>query len=105
MAHEVFEDLKSAIAVQPGAVVSRVIHREARCEVTLFAFDEGEGLTEHTSGRTAIIQLISGEMRITAGGDERIATAGFWLRMDPGTSHELRAEAPSVMLLTLLDTA
>lgn len=102
MSHAVSTDVAAAVTIQPGAVVSRVIHRDEDLDVTVFAFDAGEGLTEHRASRAAIVQVIAGRMRFTADGEELDAGPGFWLHMTAGTPHALVASEPCVMLLTLL---
>ena len=57
MTHAAIADVTEAVTVQPGAVVSKVIHRDGVLDVTIFAFDRGEGLTEHAASRTAIVQV------------------------------------------------
>jgi hypothetical protein len=49
MTHVAIADVTNAVAIQPGAVVSKVVHRDEELDVTVFAFDAGEGLTEHTA--------------------------------------------------------
>jgi quercetin dioxygenase-like cupin family protein len=102
MSHTTIDDAAAAVAIQPGAVVSKVIHRDDEVDVTVFAFDTGQGLTEHTAARPAIIQVLSGRLRFTVDGDETRVAPGTWLRMGPGTPHSLVAEEPTIMLLTLL---
>jgi quercetin dioxygenase-like cupin family protein len=70
--------------------------------VTLFGFDAGEGLTEHRASRAAIVQVLSGRLRLTADGEDLDAGPGFWLHMTAGTPHAIVAVEPTVMLLTLL---
>ena len=57
MTHAAIADVTEAVTVQRGAVVSKVIHRDGVLDVTIFAFDRGEGLTEHAASRTAIVQV------------------------------------------------
>lgn len=102
MPHVAFADAGAAVAVQPGAVVSKVIHRDQRLNVTVFGFDAGEGLTEHKASQAAIVQVLVGHLGFTADGEEFEAMAGFWLHMSPGTAHSLVAREPTVMLLTLI---
>ena len=102
MPHATIEDLTQEIVIQSGAVVSKVVHRDADLDVTVFGFDTGEGLTEHTAARPAIIQVISGRLRFTVEGEEVDAAPGTWIHMDAGTPHSLEAADPTVMLLTLL---
>ena len=101
MAH-VIDDLAGTVTIQPGAVVSKVMHRDDGLDVTVFGFDVGEGLTEHTAARPAIVQVLSGRMRFTVDGDEIVVVPGTWIRMDAGAPHSLEAVTPTVMLLTLL---
>ena len=102
MAHTTIDDAAEAVAIQVGAVVSKVVYRDAEIDVTVFGFDTGEGLTEHAAARPAIVQVLSGRLRCTVEGDETRVVPGTWLHMSPGTPHSLVAEEPTVMLLTLL---
>jgi len=105
MTHSVIEDAGAVVAIQEGAVVSKVIHRDEDLDVSVFAFDAGEGLTEHRAARPAIVQVLSGRMRVTVDGEELDAGPGFWLHMDTGTPHALVAVEPCLMLLTLVRPA
>lgn len=102
MPHVLIPDLASAVVIQPGAIVSKVAHRGDRMNVTVFGFDSGEELTEHQSGRAAIVQVISGRLRFTVDGEQLELGPGSWLEMAPGTPHSLIASEPTVMLLTLV---
>jgi quercetin dioxygenase-like cupin family protein len=102
MTHTVLEDPAAAIEIQPGAVVSKVLLRADGLDVTVFGFDAGEGLTEHTAMRVAIVHVLSGHLRVTVDGDTYGANPGWWLHMAPGAPHSLEAIEPTVMLLTLL---
>ena len=88
--------------ISPGAVVSRVIHRDANLNVTVFGFDAGEGLSEHTAAHAAVVQVLVGRLRFTADGQEIDIGPGFWLHMSPGTPHSITAGEPTVMMLTLI---
>ena len=93
----------TAVAIQSGAVVSKVIHRDDGLDVTVFAFDSGEGLTEHTASRPAILQLLEGRLRLTVDGDKVVDMApGTWVHMSRGAPHALAALEPTLLLLTLL---
>jgi quercetin dioxygenase-like cupin family protein len=101
MSHTAIADAAAVVAIQAGAVVSKVIYRDENVNVTVFGFDVGEGLTEHQAARAAIVQVLSGRMRFTADGEELDAGPGFWLHMAAGTPHALVAIEPTVMELTL----
>jgi quercetin dioxygenase-like cupin family protein len=102
MVHTAIDDPTGAVEVQPGAVVSKVLFRGGGLDVTVFAFDAGEGLTEHTATRAAIVEVLSGRMRVRVDEVEHDAGPGWWLHMAPGTPHGLEAIDPSRILLTLL---
>jgi quercetin dioxygenase-like cupin family protein len=103
MSRFVRSDVASAIDIQTGAVVSRVIFSDNRIEVTVFGFDAGAGLSEHQASRAAIVQVTKGRLEFIADGEQLDAGPGFWLHMEPGTPHSLTAREPTVMLLTLVD--
>lgn len=102
MPHLAIADAAASVAVQPGAVVSKVILRDERLNVTVFGFDAGEGLTEHQAAQAAVVQVLVGRLSSMAGGEEYDAGPGFWLHMSPGTPHSLIAREPTVILLTLI---
>jgi quercetin dioxygenase-like cupin family protein len=100
--HTTVNGVEATVAIQSGAVVSKVIHRDDLLDVTVFGFDAGEGLTEHTASRAAIVHVLSGRLLLTADGEEMDAGPGFWLHMTPGTPHAITAVEPTSMLLTLV---
>jgi quercetin dioxygenase-like cupin family protein len=90
------------VEIQSGAVVSKVVYRDDDLNVTVFGFDAGEGLTEHQARRSAIVQVLSGELPFTVDDAVHELGPGSWLHMAPGTPHALEAVEPTVMMLTLL---
>ncbi len=102
MPHTLITDLGSEIAIQPAAVVSKVVHRGGGTNVTVFGFDAGEELTEHQAARAAVVQVLSGRLRFTVDSEDLELAPGSWLHMTPGTPHSLVATEPTVMLLTLV---
>ena len=101
MAHTLIECPAGEVAVQRGAVVSKVVHRGDGLNVTVFGFDTGEQLTEHQAARAAVVQVLSGRLRFVVDGEELDLANGSWLHMAPGAPHALVATEPTVMLLTL----
>lgn len=102
MPHFAVPDANATVAIQPGAIVSKVIHRDDDLNVTVFGIDVGEELTEHQASSTAVVQVLAGRMRFSVDGEELEAGPGFWLHMTHGTPHALVALEPTVMLLTLV---
>ena len=87
---------------QPGSVVSRVLFRNAGGTLTLFAFAEGEGLTEHTNTNDAVVHVLEGRVRIVCGGEEHEVEAGQSLHLPADVPHSLESGPAFKMLLTLL---
>ncbi len=90
------------VAFQPGAVVSREIVRAAKGTITAFAFDEGQGLSEHTTPFDALAHVLEGEAEITIGGTPHRVAAGQLVLMPGGVPHALRAVARFKMMLTMI---
>ena len=102
MSHVTIDDVAKAVTIQPGAIVSKVVHRDDDLNVTVFAFDAGEGLTQHTASRPAIVQVLTGRLQLTIEGEVVSAVPGTWIHMSPGAEHAIVSVEPTVMLLTLL---
>jgi quercetin dioxygenase-like cupin family protein len=102
VSHTLINDPASEVTIQPGAVVSKVVHRHDGLDVTVFAFDAGEELTEHQASRAAVVQVLSGRLRFTVDGEQLDLAPGSWLHMASGAPHSLLATEPAVMLLTLI---
>jgi quercetin dioxygenase-like cupin family protein len=78
-----------------GGIASRVLAKSGGGSVTLFAFDRGEGLSEHTSPFDALVLVLEGELQLTIGGTAVTAGPGTIVRMPD-------ASAPTRMLLVML---
>ena len=96
------ENLADLVAYQPGSVVSRVLFRNEGGVVTLFAFAEGEGLTEHSSPHDALVQIVDGAVRIEVGGETHDVSEGEILHLPASVPHALHGGEAFKMLLTLL---
>jgi quercetin dioxygenase-like cupin family protein len=87
---------------QEGSVVSRTILKRTTATVTLFAFDEGQGLSEHTAGFDALVLLLEGEAEIIVAGKPLRAIAGETVLMPANQPHSLKALGKFKMLLTMI---
>ena len=87
---------------QSGSVVSREIVKGANGRVTLFAFDEGEGLSEHTSPFNALVQIIEGEAEIIISGRSHHVKACELILMPAQQPHALKALKRFKMILTMI---
>lgn len=89
---------------QEGSVVSRTLVNENGGSVTLFAFDEGEGLSEHTAPYDALVQLLEGEAEISVSGKAHRLKEGGMIIMPAGEPHSLKAVKKFKMVLTMIKT-
>ncbi len=96
------EILKEMVEYQEGAVVSRTIMDKPQGTVTLFAFAEGEGLSEHTTPYDALVQVMDGEVEITIGGKAFHLGEGEMIVMPAEIPHALRALGRFKMLLVMV---
>jgi Uncharacterized conserved protein, contains double-stranded beta-helix domain len=87
---------------QPGAIVSRQITKGEGGNVTLFAFDEGQELSEHTTPFHALIQLLDGEVEVRISGKPFVLQAGESILMPADHPHALKASKKFKMLLTMI---
>ena len=94
--------LTELVDVAPGAIVSRVLAKSGGGNVTLFAFDQGQGLSEHTAPFDALVQVVDGRLELTIGGNEVRVGGGEIVRMPANVPHALHAAEPSRMVLTML---
>jgi quercetin dioxygenase-like cupin family protein len=96
------EPLADLLQLQPHGIVSRVIARSGGGNVTLFAIDEGEGLSEHTTPYDALAIVLEGRLRIQIADAVVTASAGQVVKMPANVPHALQAEQPSRMMLVML---
>ena len=87
---------------QEGSIVSRVLVGRDAGTITLFAFDEGQTLSEHTAPFDALAQMIEGEMEISIDGKPMNVKAGHMIFMPSNHPHALKAITRSKMLLTMI---
>lgn len=94
--------LASLVAYQEGSVVSRTLVDDRAGTVTLFAFDAGQGLSEHTAPYDALLQVLDGEALVTVAGHESRVAAGEAILLPAGKPHAIRATHRFKMLLTMI---
>lgn len=94
--------LAELAAYQDGAVVSKTLLNKLTGTVTLFAFDQGQGLSEHTAPFDAMAQILDGDAEITIAGKPFQVRQGEMLIMPAHQPHALRAVTPFKMLLTMI---
>lgn len=87
---------------QEGAVVSRTLLKRAGGTITLFAFDEGQALSEHTAPFDAVAHVLEGDAEITIAGTSLRVSAGEMVLMPANQPHAVNARTPFKMLLTMI---
>jgi len=95
-------ELKTLVDYAQGAVVSKTILENEAGTLTLFAFDVGQGLSEHTAPFDAVVQVVEGEAELTIDGKLIKAEEGELVIMPADVPHAVRAGKRFKMLLTML---
>ena len=95
-------NVASHIEYAAGSVVSKTLIKKEIGTITLFAFDQGQGLSEHTAPFDAVVQILEGTAEITIGGQPQTVSAGEMLIMPANISHALQAQERFKMLLVMI---
>lgn len=95
-------NMASLVTYQKGAVVSREIINKKTGTVTVFAFDKGEGLSEHTAPFDALVQILDGEAEVTISGKTNRLKAGEMIIMPANETHALKALTQFKMVLVMI---
>lgn len=95
-------NLEGMIDYQTGSVVSRTIVKKPTGTVTLFAFDAGEGLSEHSAPFDAMVQILDGSAEIRISGTPYNVSRGEIIIMPANEPHALLAREKFKMLLTMI---
>lgn len=98
------ERMKEMIDYREKAIVSRTIISKRAGTVTLFAFDAGQGLSEHTAPFDAFIYVLEGVTEVTISGEPRRMIEGDMIVMPANAPHELKALKQLKMLLVMIKT-
>lgn len=96
------EKLDDLVCYQTGSVVSRTLIDKKIGTLTLFSFDKGEGLSEHTTPYDAFVYVYDGEAVITISGEEYNVCKGETIIMPANDPHALRAVTPFKMMLVMI---
>ena len=91
-----------SVAYAANSVVSKTIVKKPAGNITLFAFDKGEGLAEHSSPHEALVQVLDGEAEIMIGGNSYNPGAGQSIILPANIPHSLKANMKFKMMLTMI---
>jgi quercetin dioxygenase-like cupin family protein len=95
-------DAAGLVAYQPGSVVSREIIRKDIGTITIFSFDAGQGLSEHTAPYDAFVNILDGEAVIRIEGKPHTVKKGEFIIMPANKPHSLHAEKRFKMMLVMI---
>lgn len=95
-------NLEKHINYADGSVVSKTLLKKTIGNITLFAFDSGQGLSEHTAPFDAVVYILDGQAEITIGGNTHTVHTGEILIMPANIPHALHAEERFKMLLVMI---
>lgn len=107
MEKETFESgkvysLKDSISIAEGGVVSKQFVKNKGGNITFFAFDQGQGLSEHTAPFDAVVQIIEGKAEVSIGGKKHTVNEGEIINMPANIPHALHAAEAFKMCLIML---
>ena len=94
--------LADRVDYQAGAIVSKMLLKRETGSVTLFAFDRGQALSEHTTPYEALVVLLDGEAEVTIGGQGYRLRPGETITFPPGIPHSVRAAERFKMMLVMI---
>ncbi len=94
--------LAELVDYQEGSVVSRTIIKKKTGTVTVFAFDEGQGLSEHTAPFDALVHIVDGEAEVTVSGEAYTVRSGEFAILPADEPHALQASVRFKMVLTMI---
>ncbi|MDI9401218.1 MAG: cupin domain-containing protein [Limisphaerales bacterium] len=95
-------DVKGLIEYQAGVVASRTVVDKKAGTVTIFSFDEGQGLSEHVAPYDALVYALDGEAQVVVSGKEHKLSAGQIIKMPAGAPHSVKALKKYKMLLIMI---
>lgn len=95
-------DISASVEYSDGGIISKQVLKNEVGNITLFSFDQGQGLSEHTAPFDAFVQILEGEAEIRIGGQPLLLKAGRSVIMPANVSHALHATKRFKMLLTMI---
>ena len=95
-------DLQTQAEYADGSVVSKTLLQKKTGTLTVFAFDSGQGLSEHTAPFDAVVIILDGRAEITIGGKSKMVATGEMLIMPANVAHALHAQERFKMLLVMI---
>jgi len=95
-------NLQTDIQYNPEAVVSKTLVKQPHGTITLFAFDQGQELSEHSAPFDAMVHVLDGEVELIIGGKSQVAKTHEFVIMPANIPHAVKAKTKFKMLLTMI---
>lgn len=95
-------NLEEMVEYSSGGVISKQVLKNQSGNITLFSFDQGQGLSEHTAPFDAVVQVLDGEAQVIVGGNPNLVKKGEFIIMPANIPHALQAVERFKMLLTMV---
>lgn len=95
-------NLEEMVEYSEGGIISKQVLKNPAGNITLFSFDKGQGLSEHTAPFDAVVQILDGEANVIIGGKSNSVKKGETIIMPANISHALQAVERFKMLLTMI---
>ncbi|MDO5848740.1 MAG: cupin domain-containing protein [Methanobrevibacter sp.] len=95
-------ELQGLIEYQDNTIVSKELVKKTTGTITLFAVDEGQGISEHSAPFDALVQVIDGEAIVTIGGENHVVRKDQMIIMPADIPHALKADQKFKMMLTMI---
>jgi quercetin dioxygenase-like cupin family protein len=96
------QEFEKLVDYSPEAIVSKTVLDKPAGTITLFAFDEGQGLSEHTAPYDAVVVVVDGSAKLTIGGKEQAVCAGQIIIMPADVPHSVYAHEKFKMMLVMI---
>lgn len=103
--HSQVYDLSKWIDYAPGAVISKIVSKKQTGNITLFSFDKGQGLSEHSAPFDAFIQVLDGEATVIINGKGFLVKTNESIILPANIPHAVQAHQQFKMLLTMIKSS
>jgi len=95
-------NIKDYVSYADGSIVSKILLKKGVNNITLFSFDKGQSLSEHTVPFDAFVEIIDGRAQITIDGEAKDVSSGEIIIMPANIAHSVKAHERFKMILTML---
>lgn len=102
ISHDMVFSAQDLVSYTSSSIVSAQLTKNEAGNITLFAFDQEQGLSEHSAPFDAVVQVLDGEGTFTVGGEPHTVRSGEMIIMPANLPHSVKAVTPMKMMLTMI---